>query len=156
MGGLGEPARGWQSRQAWELVWGRVGARNKETYCAGEARRAGDRLESAEGVCVVLGSRPHGAKGSKSYRLAGSASPIPGHQADLLGVVGSAQQKTAGTSTCSASRHTLQLQWHPVLSQPFHPEGSLGWGYRGQDPQREGALLLLLGREVPQLCGFPA
>ena len=37
VGGLGEPARGWQSRQAWEQVWGMVGASNKETYYAGEA-----------------------------------------------------------------------------------------------------------------------
>ena len=70
VGGLREPARGWQNRQAWEQVWDMVGARNKETYCVGEARGARDRLESAEGVCLVLGRRPHGVKGSESYMLA--------------------------------------------------------------------------------------
>lgn len=110
VGGLREPARGWQNRQAWEQVWDMVGARNKETYCVGEARRARDRLESAEGVCLVLGRRPHGVKGSESYRLADSAPPIPGHQAGLLGVVGSARQRTVGTSASLASRLCLQLQ----------------------------------------------
>ena len=53
MGGLGEPARGWQNRQAWEQGWDMVGAWNKETYCAGEARRGqsvGQETPWCEGV----------------------------------------------------------------------------------------------------------
>ena len=143
VGGLGEPARGWQNRQAWEQGWDMVGAWNKETYCAGEARRAG-----------VLGRRPHGVKGSKSYTLADSAPPIPGHQAVLLGVVGSAWQRTVGTSTSLASRHCLQLQWR--LCRPSLFTLKAAWVGVPRARLTEGRGSLLLGREVPQPCGFPA
>ena len=76
--------------------------------------------------CLVLGRRPLGVKGSKSYTLADSAPPIPGHQAGLLGVVGSARQRTVGTSSSLASRHCLQLQWR--LWRPSLSTLKAAWG----------------------------
>ena len=102
----------------------------------------------------VLGRRPHGVKGSKSYMLADSAPPIPGHQAVLLGVVGSAWQRTVGTSTSLASRHCLQLQWR--LCRPSLFTLKAAWVGVPRARLTEGRGSLLLGREVPQPCGFPA
>lgn len=115
------------------------GREYKGPIVLGELSRGPRQSGVSKGACVYVGGagqETHGSKGSKSSWLANKAPSTPGGASGLLAVEVSAQLENYGNlSLFYASKHSLHLWWPPVLPKPFHPEGSLGRGCRGQGQQ---------------------